>query len=211
MRALKKSAHSRHWSKRVGFYTTMYPQKYDNRKIIYMLLLLLSLCRSDDSAALESYLKRVIPKVLYFEKLNKVLSLDVFVTKYGQTITATCTVGKRKISADVITSDTDYEITWAEADDQNGWRYERPTGDDEGAAMHYMEQLVNSVDPPTLTRVTSHRVKTISGETHHQMTLITELYGRKSLQFLEWKFLRDEPDKHTFVAHNVIVRDGEVI
>ena len=175
------------------------------------MLLFLGFCAAVESAALEAYLNRVVPKALHFEKLTKPVRLDVFVTKYGKTITATCTSGKRKISADVLPDNDEYEVTWVEADDKDGWTYSRPTPADETAAMHYMTRLVNSIDPPEFVRATSHRVKTIAGEEHHQMTLVTKLYGRRSMQFIEWKYLKDSPEKHTFVDHQVVVRDGDLI
>ena len=179
-----------------------------NRRLIVMMLAalaLLSVC--DEANALGSLLGRAVPKVLYFENLKEPVRLEK-VSQSGEHAKALCMCGARAIEVELAVVNGTWEVIYAQADNAAGWEYVRATAEDDAIGIGYMEKMVNSVSPPSLVRSTSHRVKNIGGDVHHQMTLIMELYGRRSLQFVEWKFYKDKPTKHTCVDHQVIVRDG---
>lgn len=175
-----------------------------------MFALVLVLAASNDQNAIEEYLARVVPKALYFEQFSGSLKLDAYGNKNG-VLSASATIGDRKITSEFKSSESSYEILYVEADDNDGWKYQRATKEDDDVAIHYLRMMVNSIVEPNLVRSTSHRVKTINGEVHHQMTLIMEIAGKETLQYIEWKFFKDQTKKHTFVEHQVVVRDGDEI
>lgn len=174
-----------------------------------MLGLFFAVSLSGDQDAIEKYLARVVPKALYFEQFTLPLKLDAYGNKDGVT-SASATIGDRKVAADFKESGSSYEILYVEADDNDGWKYQRSTKEDDEIASHYLKMMVNSIVEPNLVRSTSHRIKEVDGEMHHQMTLILEIAGKETLQFIEWKFIKNNT-KHTFVDHHVIVRDGDEI
>lgn len=174
-----------------------------------MLGLLFTVALSSDQTAIEKYLARVVPKALYFEQFSAPLKLDAYGNRNG-VLSASATIGSRKVTAEFKESGSSYEIIYVEADDNDGWKYQRASKQDDDVASHYLKMMINSIVEPNLVRSTSHRLKEIDGEMHHQMTLILEIAGKETLQFIEWKFIKNNT-KHTFVNHHVIVRDGDEI
>ena len=159
----------------------------------------------------EKYVARVVPKVLWFEGLKGELVVDAIVDEDRDVRTVKAAIGERKVTCLVERVAEDFEIVYAEADNRDGWVYRRATAEEDETGIGYMRKMVNSIVPPSLVRSTAHRVKEIDGNVHHQMTLIMEVYGRRSLQFIEWKDIRGDSSDHTFVDHHVITREGELI
>ncbi|OHT06996.1 hypothetical protein TRFO_24791 [Tritrichomonas foetus] len=173
--------------------------------MIIFLLILTSSVSSDDVV---TYAINILPKVLCFADIKREKIVVDKISESNQIFTVLASSGAQKITAIFESSSSAVLLTWAETDDNSIWKFEKASPEVEKTAMHYMEMLINSIDPPKLVRITSHRSQILNGEKIHQLTLITELHERRSLQFLQFKFKAN--GRHTFIQHDVLLKDGEI-
>ena len=173
-----------------------------------MIFLFLAAALAGKKKRMQKYLARVVPKALWFEKLDGKVKVMRIVKSDGKIRKVSAKLGKRAIMCDIGINNSEMELLYAEADNRDGWHYQRATAEEDRIGIELMRKMVNSLVPPELVRSTSHRVKEIDGCLHHQMTLIMQVYGKRSMQFLEWKNIGD---RHEFVDHKVIAKEGEEI
>ena len=163
------------------------------------------------ASEVEAYVVRVVPKVLWFEGFKGEVLVDALGEEDGDVTTVNAAIGERRVRCLVERVGEEWDVVYAEADNRDGWVYRRATAEEDEVGIGYMRKMVNSIVPPSLVRSTAHRVREVDENIHHQMTLIMEVYGRRSLQFLEWKDVKGDSCDHAFVDHHVIAREGETI
>ncbi|KAH0795166.1 hypothetical protein GPJ56_000842 [Histomonas meleagridis] len=180
---------------------------------MFALLLAASTCFTNNE--ITDLAQRSIPKALYFENLGSHAShlqglKFLEISGSGNKINVKVQAGNRQIMETLVENKGKLEVFWVQSDDFDGWTY-LPSSSDESnkIAMHYMVNMVNSIEPPTLVRSISERTCVIDGEEHHQMTIIINIMGTDTLQMIEYKLSKKYPQGHTLVTHNVVLREGE--
>ena len=177
-----------------------------------MLSALFWLAFSQPTQDYQKYINRVIPKVLWYESFKGSLTIEGVENSNSDGSLEIKVKSEDKISKLIIKEKgNDYEPIWAEVIESKDktWTYSKPTDEITKVCQHYLSMMVNSIFPPKIVRIVSHRSAIQSGSEHHQSILLTELNGRRSLLDIEYKYIANH--KHTFVNHAVIVSDGQEI
>lgn len=156
----------------------------------------------------KEYINRAVPKLLWFEHLSGPFQLIKEEKLQNSHFKYTIDANGTEIVVIIEPTDKDFTPIWAEVSNtsNSNWQYSPATQEEIDIFANYLSMMVNSMEPPKVKRVVSHRTATINDEIHHQAMLIMEVFGFESLQFMEFKVSKE--GKHNFVKHNVIVSDG---